>query len=97
VMYFRTPLAPVGAKGGVGAGAAAGLCGLLTVLIGLYPGPLMRASDYASRRGPQVRQQQRHRGEEVGRRFDSQPAVERTSSLRGLPAAAKGHSALLGR
>ncbi len=59
VMYFRTPLAPVGAKGGAGAGAAAALCGLLTVVIGLYPGPLMRVADQASRRQAEVRQPQR--------------------------------------
>jgi len=50
VMYFRTPLATPKAEGGLGTRCAAVLCAILIVVIGLYPGPLMRASDAASPR-----------------------------------------------
>jgi len=46
VMYFRTPLATPPARGGGGPWWAAVACGLAVVLIGFFPGPLMReASD----------------------------------------------------
>jgi len=52
VMYFRTPLATPRAEGGAACRAAAVACGVLTLLIGLFPGPLMTASDQAGRRVP---------------------------------------------
>jgi len=48
VMYFRTPLATPKAEGGLGTRCAAVVCAILVVAVGLYPGPLMRASDAAS-------------------------------------------------
>ena len=42
IMYFRTPLATPRAQGGAGAWWAAVACGVAVVLIGLFPGPLMR-------------------------------------------------------
>jgi NADH-quinone oxidoreductase subunit N len=48
VMYFRTPLATPRAQGGAGAWWAAVACGLAVVLIGLFPGPLMRETNDAS-------------------------------------------------
>lgn len=47
VMYFRTPLAPHRAEGGLGAWTAAAVCALLTIILGLYPGPLLWASNNA--------------------------------------------------
>lgn len=49
VMYFRTPLATPRAEGGLGAWCAAVACAVLVVVIGLYPGPLMREADDASK------------------------------------------------
>ena len=48
VMYFRTPLAVLRPRRGAGAWLAVTACALLTVLIGVYPGPLLRESDTAS-------------------------------------------------
>ncbi len=50
VMYFRTPLATPRAEGGAGAWWAAVACGLAVVLIGLFPGPLMRETSVPSTR-----------------------------------------------
>ena len=47
VMYFRTPLATPRAEGGVGAWWAAVACGLAMVGVGVFPGPLMQASNQA--------------------------------------------------
>ncbi|OHB72134.1 MAG: hypothetical protein A2V70_07450, partial [Planctomycetes bacterium RBG_13_63_9] len=49
VMYFRTPLGVPKAEGGRGTWLAATLCGVLTILIGLWPGPLLRESVAAGR------------------------------------------------
>lgn len=49
VMYFRTPLATPRAEGGAGAWWAAVACVVLVVAIGVYPGPLMREADDASK------------------------------------------------
>lgn len=47
VMYFRLPLAAPRPGGGAGAWSATVLCAVLTVLIGVWPGPLFRESDRA--------------------------------------------------
>ncbi|MCC6123735.1 MAG: NADH-quinone oxidoreductase subunit N [Pirellulales bacterium] len=46
-MYFRAPLGKFRAEGGTGALLAAALCCLLVLGLGLYPRPLLRASDRA--------------------------------------------------
>jgi len=47
-MYFRTPLAVPKAEGGAGPWCAMAACVALTILIGLFPGPLLRESNHAS-------------------------------------------------
>lgn len=47
VMYFRTPLGTPRPRGGLGPWLAMTACALLTVLIGILPGPLLRESDNA--------------------------------------------------
>jgi NADH-quinone oxidoreductase subunit N len=48
VMYFRTPLATPQAQGGRGPWWAAVACGLVVLLIGFFPGPLMRETNQLS-------------------------------------------------
>lgn len=48
VMYFRTPLATPQARGGGGAWWAAVMCGVVVVLVGCFPGPLMRQTSDTS-------------------------------------------------
>ena len=48
MMYFRLPLSAPKAQGGLGAWTTTMACAVLTVLIGLYSGPLLRASNSAS-------------------------------------------------
>ena len=48
VMYFRTPLATPRAQGGPGPWAAAWICAVLVVAVGVYPGGLLRESNRAS-------------------------------------------------
>ena len=48
VMYFRGPSATLRAEGGRGALWAAALCAMLVLALGVYPGPLSRASRTAS-------------------------------------------------
>ncbi|MGO9115140.1 MAG: NADH-quinone oxidoreductase subunit N [Thermoguttaceae bacterium] len=43
LMYFREPLATPRAEGGPGAYVAAVLCSLAVLVLGFYPGPLMKA------------------------------------------------------
>jgi NADH-quinone oxidoreductase subunit N len=50
VMYFRTPLAVLRPRGGAGAWLAASACAVLIILIGVFPGPLLRQSDIAGPR-----------------------------------------------
>ncbi len=47
VMYFRPPSTEPRTEGGKGALTAAVACALATVIIGLYPGPLLKASNQA--------------------------------------------------
>ena len=47
VMYFRTPLAVLRPRGGTGAWLALTACAVLTLLLGILPGPLYRQSDGA--------------------------------------------------
>ncbi len=48
VMYFRTPLATPKSEGGAGPRCAVAVCVVLTLLIGVCPGPLLRESHKAS-------------------------------------------------
>ena len=48
VMYFRTPLATPKSEGGVGPRCAVAVCVVLTLLIGVWPGPLWSESHKAS-------------------------------------------------
>jgi NADH-quinone oxidoreductase subunit N len=48
VMYFRTPLAVPRPRGGAGAWLALTACAVLTIAIGILPGPLYRQADSAS-------------------------------------------------
>jgi NADH-quinone oxidoreductase subunit N len=48
VMYFRAPLAVRKAEGGAGPWCAAVACSILVIVLGLWPGPLMRESNCAS-------------------------------------------------
>jgi NADH-quinone oxidoreductase subunit N len=50
VMYFRSPLAAPRAEGGRGPWLAAVLCSLVVLALGVYPGPLISASNAASPR-----------------------------------------------
>ena len=47
VMYFRAPLGVPRPRGGTGVWLAVTACALLILLIGVYPGPLLRQSDTA--------------------------------------------------
>jgi NADH-quinone oxidoreductase subunit N len=47
VMYFRTPLAVLRPRGGAGAWLALTACAVLTLLLGILPGPLYQQSDGA--------------------------------------------------
>jgi NADH-quinone oxidoreductase subunit N len=48
VIYFRSPLAVPRGAGGVGAAIAAGMCAMLVILIGVFPGPLVDLSTEAA-------------------------------------------------
>jgi NADH-quinone oxidoreductase subunit N len=48
VMYFRTPLATPQTRGGRGPWWAALACGLIVLLVGFFPGPLMRETNQLS-------------------------------------------------
>jgi NADH-quinone oxidoreductase subunit N len=47
VMYFRAPLAVLKPRGGLGASLTCVVCAVLVILVGIYPGPLMRGADRA--------------------------------------------------
>jgi NADH-quinone oxidoreductase subunit N len=47
IMYFRPPLYEPRTEGGWGAFTAAVACAIVTVIISLYPGPLLKASNQA--------------------------------------------------
>jgi NADH-quinone oxidoreductase subunit N len=49
LMYFREPLAALRAEGGPGAYAAALLCSLAVLVLGFYPGPLIKGCVEAGR------------------------------------------------
>jgi NADH-quinone oxidoreductase subunit N len=53
VMYFRSPLATPKPQGGLGAWTTAVVCAMLVVAIGLWSGPLLRAS-YRASPGPVI-------------------------------------------
>lgn len=44
-MYFRPPMIPVLGRGGVGAATATGLCGVLVVAVGIFPGTLQELAN----------------------------------------------------
>ncbi|HEY4761416.1 MAG TPA: NADH-quinone oxidoreductase subunit N, partial [Thermoguttaceae bacterium] len=58
VMYFRAPSSSHRAEGGLGACTAAVACTLFTIIIGLYPGPLVRTSNSARPEKPQIQKNQ---------------------------------------
>ncbi len=66
LMYFREPLATPRAEGGLGACVAALLCSLAVLVLGFYPGPLMKGCvDAASReQGAGSGEQAGHSGEQ---------------------------------
>ena len=53
LMYFREPLAAPRAEGGPGPYLAALLCSLAVLVLGVYPGPLIRGCAEAGRSGEQ--------------------------------------------
>jgi NADH-quinone oxidoreductase subunit N len=48
IMYFRAPLATRKPQGGAGPWCAAVACGVLVLVLSLWPGPLMQQSNHAS-------------------------------------------------
>ncbi|MGA2259319.1 MAG: hypothetical protein ABSG53_31990, partial [Thermoguttaceae bacterium] len=77
LMYFRESLAAPRAEGGPGAYVAALLCSLAVLVLGFYPGPLMKGCIEAGReRGAES-------GEQETRREDPHVLVTWVNSIDG--------------